>query len=116
MSIFGDIMEGILEVVREIVEAVQNQVNQLIQRIANEALAPVRGMVNQVLSGIWKGRGADAFVDMMNSQLIPQMQSLSGSVTNIGGQIGQALNIMDQADRAAQAVANELGDLFGSIF
>ena len=116
MSIFGDIIEGILEIVREIVEAVQNTVNQLIQRIANEALAPVRGMVQQVTGGVWKGRAADAFVDMMNSQLIPQMSSLSNQVTSIGSTIGQALNVMEQADQAATAIANELGDIFGGIF
>jgi len=84
--------------------------------IQDAVTSPLRGLVQQVSGGIWKGEGANRFVQEMTSEVIPSLVNIGSMNMGFGNGIKKALDIMDQADRQAQSKANELFDVFGKIF
>jgi len=84
--------------------------------IQDAVTSPLRGLVQQVTGGIWKGEGANRFVQEMTSEVIPSLVNIGSMNMGFGNGIKKALDIMDQADRQAQSKANELFDVFGKIF
>ena len=85
-------------------------------RSPTQISSPIRSIIQQVTNGIWVGKGADAFVDEMNSQVIPAIANLVASLTGFGGSINQASSIFDELENAVSSVFDGIGDFFGSIF
>ena len=52
----------------------------------------------------------------MNTMIIPALLSIVGINTNFMGAIQKSVNVFQNADKQATSKANELVDVFGSIF
>ena len=106
----------ILRIVRSVVNHVISMITSQVNLIQDAVTSPIRGLVQQVTGGIWKGEGANRFVQEMTSEVIPSLVNIGSMNMGFGNGIKKALDIMDQADRQAQSKANELFDVFGKIF
>lgn len=109
-------MNFILKLVYSAVSGVMGMIRKLLSRVTSEVTSPLRNMVAQVTGGIWKGDGADRFVNEMNSKVIPDLTNIVGINNNFIGALQKSTDIFRQADKMATSKANELVDIFGNIF
>lgn len=106
----------LLRIARSVVENVINVINNQIKMVQDAITAPLRGMVQQVLGGVWKGEGANRFVAEMTQEVLPQLVNIGNANMSFGGLIRRAIEILDRADRQATQQAQQLYDVFNGIF
>lgn len=109
-------MSFILKIMYSAVDGVMGMIRKLLNQVTQEITSPLRSMVQQVVGGDWKGDGATRFVNEMQSMIIPALLSIVGINTSFIGAIQKSMDAMRQADKMATSKANELVDIFGSIF
>ena len=109
-------MSFILKIMYSAVDGVMGMIRKLLNQVTQEITSPLRSMVQQVVGGAWKGDGATRFVNEMQSMIIPALLSIVGINTSFIGAIQKSMDSMRQADKMATSKANELVDIFGSIF
>lgn len=109
-------MNFVLKLVFSAVDGVMGMIRKLLNQVTSEITSPLRGMVQQVTGGIWKGDGSVRFVNEMNSLVIPALLSIVGVNTSFMGAIQKSMEVMRTAEKQATSKANELLDVFGSIF
>lgn len=111
MALFG----ALIRMARKILQGVLSQLTQQLNIVQNAALAPMRAMVQQVMGGIWIGQGANAFVEEVSSLMIPGVGQVMDHITFMNTNLQRAMDIIDDADKRSQSLANSLGDTFGNI-
>jgi phage-related protein len=109
-------MFGIFKLARSIVQSVTGMITAQINIIQSAITSPLKGFVQQVTGGIWKGDGSVKFVNEMTTQVIPQLASIGNINMSFGEAIKKAVETMNQADKQASSKANELVDVFSKIF
>jgi len=102
--------------ISDVCSSVFGQIMNQVTNIEDQITSPLRSIIQQVTNGIWVGKGADAFVDEMNSQVLPAIASLVASLAGFGGGINQAGSIFDDLENAIGGIFDGIGDFFGSIF
>jgi uncharacterized protein YukE len=107
MSIFSCVINEVQDVVGQITQ----QANQV-----EDVVGGIRGGMQPIMGGAWVGQGAQAFIEEVNSRLIPQIMQLIASISGFGGGINGALDIIGQADNDVFGVVGNIGDIFDSIF
>jgi WXG100 family type VII secretion target len=107
MSIFTCVMDDVLDVV--------NQVNRQAQQV-EDMVGSVRGGMQPIIGGGWTGQGAQAFIEEVQSRLIPEVMALIASIAGFGGGITQAMDLVREADDGVFGVVNTIGDVFDGIF
>lgn len=110
------LMSRLLRFARKVVESVLNQLNQLLQTVMQEAMTPMNQMVQQVVSGVWVGKGADAFVEEVQSIMVPNVNQIANTITTMNGNLRRAIDVVDDADSKVRTAVNGLDDLFSGIF
>ena len=109
-------MGRIFKFVRGLVNNIMNQVTQQVNMIQDAVTSPLRGLVNQVMGGMWRGDGANRFVAEMTGEVIPMLVNIMGINTNFVGAIKRTVDRMEQAERQASSRAQQLFDVFNKIF
>ncbi len=100
-------------------DAVSSAIGQILKQVnvvQDAVTAPLRGLVNEVMGGMWKGEGANRFVQEMMSEVIPMLVNIMGFNTNFANAISKAQNRMNQAINQATSKALSLNDIFNQIF
>ncbi len=85
------------------------------QVITDQVSNPLNAILNQVSGGIWKGQGADRFVDEMKSQILPMLASLFTVNMNFVGAIKKSQEGILTGQQSASQIASSLADDFNSI-
>jgi phage-related protein len=109
------ILDSVLGLVRSVVNGISDQINKLVSSVMDTVTSPLKGLVNQVVGGIWKGNGADRFVQEMNSEVIPSLTNLGSLGIDLGSTIGQAVAAIDGADKQATSLVGQLVETFQGI-
>jgi len=107
MSIFSCVINEVQDVVNQVTQ----QANQI-----EDVVGGIRGGMQPIMGGAWVGQGAQAFIEEVNTRLIPQIMQLIASIVGFGGGINSALDIISQADNDVFGLVNNIGDIFDSIF
>jgi phage-related protein len=115
MGFVSDLANDLLSLARAVVNSVMDTINSQINTIADSVTSPLKSFVNQVTGGIWKGDGADRFVQEMTSEVIPALVNIANVSFNFGNILGQAVSLIDTAESTASNLANSLLDTFNSI-
>lgn len=106
----------IFKFARSIVESSIGQILQQVRIVEEQATTPIRNMVNSVVGGVWRGDGADRFVEEMNNEVIPLLVGISGLNSGYADGIRKSMDIMEQAEKQASSAAQQLFDVFNNIF
>ena len=107
MSVFSCVMNEVQDVVSQITQ----QANQV-----EEVAGGIRSGMQPIMGGGWTGQGARAFIEEVNSRLIPEIMALIASIGGFGGSITQAMDMVGQGDSDVFGIVGNLGDVFDSIF
>lgn len=107
--------QHLLRIARAVVEQVINQVTQQINIVDQQVKSVLQNYVQQVIGGVWIGKGADEFVNEISGKAVPQITQLIGSITMINTNVRTAVQIMDDADNRARAKIDQLRNTFESI-
>lgn len=113
---FGAIKKALLRLARQVVQGVLSQLMQQLNIVRESALAPMRAIVQQVVGGVWKGDGANAFVEEVSSLMIPGVGQVADHITIMHQNLQRAVDVIDRADQQVHSKANSLGDIFGAIY
>ena len=106
----------LLRFARQVVQNILSQLTQLFNVIQEQAYSPMQAMVQQVMDGVWVGKGADAFVEEVSSLMMPGVGKIGEGVSTYSKNIQNAMDVMDRADEQVSGIVNALGDIFDSIF
>jgi uncharacterized protein YukE len=113
---FGAIKRALMRMARAILQTQLSLLNQQLNVVQNQAYRPMQMMVQQVVGGIWVGKGADAFVQEVSSIMMPKTNQIADQIVRTQRNIQFAMDRIDQADQQVRQKVSALGDLFGAIF
>jgi len=108
MSIFNFISSQILGSVGQIVK--QGDM------FNSGVVDPLKGIVNNVSGGIWKGDGSVRFTTEMTEVVLPMLATLLVSNSSFATGIKKSHDRMMDAFKQSASMANTLNDVFSSIF
>ncbi|HID51612.1 MAG TPA: hypothetical protein EYP41_06210 [Anaerolineae bacterium] len=106
----------LLRFARQVVQNVLSQLTQQFNLIQEQAYSPMQAMVQQVMDGVWVGKGADAFVEEVSSLMMPGVGKIGEGINTYSKNIQNAMDVMDRADEQVAGIVNALGDIFDGIF
>jgi uncharacterized protein YukE len=90
--------------VRKVVEGVLSQLMQQLNVVQELALAPMRAIIQQVVGGVWRGEGANAFVQEVSSMMIPGVGRVADTITTLNRNLNFAQNAIDRADEEVSKI------------
>lgn len=108
--------ETLLKFARQIVQTVMTQLTQQQNIVENMALKPMQAMVQQVLGGVWVGKGADAFVQDVSTMFMPRSNQLIENINKFNLDLGKSIEIVDNADKQVNNLVNGLSDVFANVY
>jgi len=103
-------------VAKAAVQEIIGQIMQQIDIVQDQVESPLRSLAQPIMDGAWTGEGADAFLDEMETRVIPEILDIIEAATNFGGSVGGALDIFDEVDDAVGGIVDSTVDFFDSIF
>ncbi len=109
-------MFGLFSFVDDMISGIISQILQQANIVQDAVTAPLRTMVNSVLSGVWKGDGANRFASEMTTEVIPMLVNIMTVNTNYANAIKKSHDRMNQAFQQAASQAQTLFDVFNSVF
>lgn len=103
----------LMRLARKVVEGVLSQLNQLLNMVQEMAMAPMRQMIQQVTGGVWRGNGANAFVQEVSSLMIPGVGKVASTITGLSNNLKYAQSVIDRADEeVTKLVKSKITDTF----
>lgn len=112
---FG-ISDLIFRFARQIVSGVMSQLTQQMNVVQEQALSPMQAIIQEVQGGVWTGQGADAFVQDIQTIMVPKTNDISGMIGAMLRNLQNATDVIDSADQQVQQKVQSLDDLFGNIY
>ncbi|WP_129629713.1 WXG100 family type VII secretion target [Candidatus Oscillochloris fontis] len=91
-----------------------DQLDQIRSRFSNqvqaieEMLREIRTAFEPLSNGGWLGRGANAFFDEMNSEVLPACQKLYNAMNEASQVTNEVSNIMKRGEQEAQSMIASL--------
>ncbi len=102
-----------------IASQVLGHVSQILKQgemITGMVTDPLKGIVNNVTGGAWKGDGANRFANEMTSDVLPMLAQIFIAHSSFAAGIKKSHDRMQGAIQQATNQANTLNDVFNSIF
>jgi hypothetical protein len=65
-----------------------------------------------VTGGVWRGRGADAFVAELSTLMVPGVGRVAQEITTVHQDVTKACEVMERADAQARGVVSSLRGAF----
>lgn len=112
----GGAVGGVLKCVVGVVDEVVGQLGQQQGLIDELVQAPIRSMMEEVGNGMWIGPGADAFMSECESVFLSEAQQVTDGIGGLVGGITAAVDVVDEADKKAAALVNDLATDFQNIY
>jgi hypothetical protein len=109
-------MFGLFSFVDDMISGIISQILQQANIVQDAVTAPLRGLVNSVMAGMWKGEGANRFVSEMTSEVIPMLVGILTTNQNYANAIKKSHDRMNGAFQQAASQAQTLFDVFNGIF
>lgn len=103
----------LMRLARKVLNGVLSQLKGLLSMVQDMAMAPMRQMIQQVTNGVWRGNGANAFVQDVSSKMIPGVEKVAATLTGMGNNLTFAQGVIDRADdEVSKLVKSKLTDVF----
>jgi uncharacterized protein YukE len=113
----SSLVNTLLRIARAVVQNVRSTVNQQVNLVQEAVYKQIQTMVSNVSNGdIWKGDGANRFVEEMQQEVLPSLNNLTQSFLNHHNAISKAEEVMFRADATAARMAGALVDEYRNIY
>lgn len=99
-----------------VVRSVRRRFARQLNLVEREVYHRVRSEVRQVVGVSWRGRGADAFAQELNQELLPAIREAMASIAQLDEQLATSAGLMAQADEQVEAEAGLLAETFEQIY
>ena len=113
---FDFVKKMLIRLARKVVQGVMSQLMQQLNIVHEQALDPMKRIVESVVGGVWIGDGANAFVEEVNSLVIPGVGQVGEHIDFVHKSLQHACDVIDQADAQVSSRVNSLADVFGGIY
>lgn len=113
---FGIARKLLMKIAKAVLQQVLQGLQQQLKVVEDAAMAPMRQAIEQVTGGIWRGVGADAFVDEVSNISLPGAGVVRESINTFHGNLIRAEEIMEEADKKATQQARQVIELFRRIY
>jgi hypothetical protein len=87
-----------LRFLRGLVGSQISQVGKLLGMVEQQAMNPLRAIIQEVVGGVWKGKGADAFVEEVSNISIPGIGQVGEHLSTLTKKVRFAEDVIDRAD------------------
>lgn len=88
------------------------QVGGLLSMVEQAAMVPLKAIIQEVLGGVWKGKGADAFLEEVNNISIPGVGQVSQHLTTLREKVRFAEEVIDRADEETNRMVTDRTECF----
>ena len=106
-------ISALLRMARSVVDSVLSQLAGQKNIVLEQAMRPMDAMVQQVVGGVWIGKGADAFVQEVRSVMNPGCKLIDNNFATFIRNITAARARIDKADQdVTRLVTGKLTDPF----
>lgn len=105
----------LIRIAKAVLEQVISQITQQLNIVQDQVQARLQSYVQQVLGGVWTGKGADAFVGTISDEAMPRISNVLEAVTGMNTGIVNARQVMEEADSRVRSMVDSLRDVFSSI-
>jgi uncharacterized protein YukE len=105
----------LLRFAAQVVQSVMQQFTQQLNVVQEQAFNPLQAVLQQVQSGVWRGVGADAFVDEVSSLTMPGIGIIGDQIRTFQGNLQHAAEIMEAADQQASQTVQAVEEVFSQI-
>lgn len=113
----GFIKKLLMRIARAVLQQVINQIQGLVNEALETVLNPVNAIIQEIVGGdTWRGAGANAFVEELQSILVPDVDRLIRSGERGCQSLISAEQIMSQADKDVSRLVDGFGDLVSGIY
>jgi uncharacterized protein YukE len=109
------VFRKLLAIAKAVVQQVQNMITAQINVVQTDVEARINRYIQEVVNDMWQGRGADAFVQAIQSDVTPKIAQITQKVTQTNRNIATAVQIMDEADTKVTGIVNKLRDTIDKI-
>src|SRR5215216_1157506 len=99
---FGIARKLLMKIAKAVLQQVLQGLQQQLKVVEDQAMNPMRQAVEQVTGGVWRGVGADAFVDEVSSISLPGAGVVREQINDFHNNLMRAQEIMEEADKKAQ--------------
>jgi len=96
----------LLAIARVVLKGVISMLAKQLLRVAEEAIRPMQSVAD-MLSGdndVWRGAGAQKFVEVVQSMLIPGVQTSHDQIQRLKNNLDTACDTIDQADGDSEQI------------
>jgi len=107
---------GIFSFMEDAISGIISSILQQFNFIQDLITAPLKSMISQVTGGMWKGEGANKFVEEMTNQVIPMLASILTGGQSFAGGIKKGMDHMNIGFNSANTMAQGLINEFNNIF
>jgi WXG100 family type VII secretion target len=111
-----DMMRILLEIARRVLESVIQQVSQQVKLVETDVKNLLENLLGQIIKGAWEGDAADAYVDSVRRNLIPQVGEVITAIAAINTNVTRAKEIVETADKTVAGKVHELSDKYKQIY
>lgn len=106
------VRKKLMRLAKRVVSQVTSQLTQQVKVVQDAALQPIRQVIAQVTGGVWRGRGADAFVAELSTLMVPGIGRVAQEITTVHQDVATACEVMERADAQARSAASSLRGAF----
>jgi hypothetical protein len=105
----------LLRVAKMVVQQVMQGLTQQLNVVLEQAYNPMQAVLEQVTGGVWKGVGADAFVEEVSSLELPGVGLIGDQIRGFQANLQRAEEIMEEADKKANQAVRGVDEIFRRI-
>jgi hypothetical protein len=109
------LMSILLRVAKAVVQQVYQGLQQQLNVVLEQAYNPMQAALEQVTGGVWKGVGADAFVEEVSSLYMPGVGLVGDQIRGLQANLQRAEEIMEEADQKANGAVRGIEEQFRRI-
>ena len=110
-----DTTQTYMKTTRANVEMVLKQLSEQAQIIEEQIQTQAQGTVSTIGSGVWRGDGANRFMEEVQTTFIPDALRIMESCQLTINSIMRAVELLDEADTRSMMMAAGLEDLIQQV-
>lgn len=102
--------------IRKAVDGALNQITGQLKSVQDQVESPINSLLGKMIGGSWEGEDADAMANEITTVVLPMVADLIAAIAGMNTGISQAANLIEDTDKKAHGVVEDLVGVFGSIF